>query len=366
MTAGTKTQRCGIFRITPMSPIHIGSGQRLTPMDYEIRKDKFIVKDVMGFIDAQRDDPAYALQVIQDRKPIGDEFARYALPCYDDPSKTERNDVGEVLEFLKDPMGKAFLPGSSLKGCIRTAIAWKLVMQLEPRGFADLFQRTLQNKNKNWSFNTFNAALFGANPQTDILKTLVVRDSQPLDMNGYGAMNYVRVMNVMRSGFAPKQGVPIRVESIMPDTGSITVPFIIQAALLKADRDLQQVSKGKPAAMLLQPGKLEETLLDFSRQLLDYESGFYKDYCPNEPAYRFIQQLQKDSNTIYLDLGFGTGWHSKTIGMTFEQNELWKIREQYRMNDRGPDEYPKTRKWARTPKGYLPLGWIKLEIKWED
>jgi CRISPR/Cas system CSM-associated protein Csm5 (group 7 of RAMP superfamily) len=125
---------------------------------------------------------------------------------------------------------------------------------------------------------------------------------------------------------------------------------------------LQDAAGGKAAALLAQPASLKKALHDFSMRLLEYECGFYNDYCRNEPAHRFLQNLRRDSESIYLDLGFGTGWHSKTIGMAFEGKELWDVRKKYGMNDRGPDEYPKTRKWAKTPDGYLPLGWIKLEI----
>ena len=52
MTSSNEHQRTGVFRITPVSPVHIGSGQVLTPMDYEIRDGKFIVKE--GFTHRKR------------------------------------------------------------------------------------------------------------------------------------------------------------------------------------------------------------------------------------------------------------------------------------------------------------------------
>lgn len=433
MTSNNEHQRTGVFRITPVSPLHIGSGQVLTPMDYEIRNGKFIVKDILRFIDAQRDDPAYALQVIQDRKPIGEEFNRYALPCYDEaapptaprtqqqslpprrqpqmgkpgkmdpqmaammkktkslreqqsapaasavaaPVRESRQEQpgGEVREFIKDPFGKAFIPGSSLKGCLRTALAYTLVKAgaMDMKLVDDLLKN--DRVRREWAFSKMSADLFcgdgKGDAKADILKTFLVRDSEPLDFNAWGAMTFVRVMNDYNGRFDVKRGMPIRLESIMPENGAIQMPFAVNLRLMELDRHedhplLQGAGKGKALSLLQNKDAFENALRLFSQALLEHEQAFYQQYRQEAaPGLQFIQRLmrdQQDNSSIYLDLGFSTGWHTKTIGMALDEQDINDIRDRFGLGKRNVDLFPKTRKWAKTQDGYRPLGWIKLEI----
>lgn len=418
MTAQRTTQEHGVFRITPVSPVHIGSGEILTPMDYEIRKNQFMVKDIMGFIDAQRDDPAYALQIIEDCKPIPEEFTRYTLACYNEgearnsqrnaqprnqpqrgkPAKMDKQTAalfkkvkkanipkpipapshdfrdrepgGEVREFIKDPFGKPYIPGSSLKGCLRTALAYTLVKcgALNMK----LVDALLDDKAKpQWAFSKMNADLFcgdeRGDAKADVLKTLMIRDSQPLDFNQWGAMVFVRVMNDYSGKFDVKRGMPIRLEAIMPRTDTVDMPFVINRRLMELDKEnLQRAGKGKTLALLQDVNAFEQALMNFSKALLAYEADFYGKYKQDAATgSNFIQQLQQEqqkNNTLFLDLGFSTGWHSKTIGMALDDRDLEDIRNHFRLGKNGVPLFPKTRKWAKTDKGYLPLGWVKLEI----
>lgn len=436
MTSNSEHQRTGVFRITPVSPLHIGSGQVLTPMDYEIRDGKFIVKDILRFIDAQRDDPGYALQVIEDRKSIGEEFDRYALPCYDEvapstisraqerplpprrqpqmgkPGKMDRKMAammkktktlreqqpaaapvaatqlrhsrqeqpgGEVREFIKDPFGKAYIPGSSLKGCLRTALAYTLVTAgaLNMKLVDDLLDN--DRVRREWAFSKMSADLFcgdenarrPGDPKADILKTLIIRDSQPLNIETWGAMTYVRVMNDYRGRFDVKRGMPIRLEAIMPGNDTIQMPFTVNLRLMELDRQddqplLQRAGKGKALPLLQNKEAFENALRLFSKALLEHEQAFYQQYHQEAaPGLQFIQHLmkdQQDNNSIYLDLGFSTGWHTKTIGMALDERDMDDIRDHFRLGKQNVSLFPKTRKWAKTADGYRPLGWIKLEI----
>jgi len=432
MTSNSEHQRTGVFRITPVSPVHIGSGQVLTPMDYEIRDGKFIVKDILRFIDAQRDDPGYALQVIQDCGDIGDEFIRYALSCYDEgairpvpgprqaqtpsrqpqmgkpvkmtkemaamqkkikaqlgqqpaaaaasvaaPVREPRQEQpgGEVREFIKDPFGKAYIPGSSLKGCLRTALAYTLIKAdaMDMKLVDDLLNDT--RARREWAFSKMSADLFcgdgKGDAKADILKTLLVRDSKPLDFNVWGAMTYVRVMNDYNGTFDVKRGMPIRLEAIMPENGAIQMPFTVNLRLMELDRQddhplLQGAGKGKALPLLQNKDAFLNALRLFSQALLEHEQAFYQQYRQNAaPGLEFVQRLlkdQQDNNSIYLDLGFSTGWHTKTIGMALDERDMNDIRDHFNLGKRNVDLFPKTRKWAKTADGYRPMGWIKLEV----
>ncbi|OQB98136.1 MAG: RAMP superfamily protein [Candidatus Hydrogenedentes bacterium ADurb.Bin101] len=382
------------------------------------------------------------MQVIQDCGDIGDEFIRYTLSCYDEgtsrpapgprqaqpprrqpqmgkpvkmtkemaamqkkikaqrgqqpapaapvvvpPVRESRQEQpgGEVREFIKDPFGKAYLPGSSLKGCLRTALAYTLVKAdaMNMKLVDDLLENN--QARREWAFSKMSADLFcgdgKGDAKADILKTLLVRDSEPLDFNAWGAMTYVRVMNDYRGRFDVKSGMPIRLETIMPGKGAIQIPFSVNLRLMELDRQdalplLQRAGKGKALSLLQNKETFENALRLFSKALLEHELAFYQQYRQNAaPGLEFIQRLmkdQQDNNSIYLDLGFSTGWHTKTIGMALDEKDISDIRAHFgkydtdrpnkNMGSPGVNLFPKTRKWAKTADGYRPLGWIKLEI----
>ncbi|HOT51784.1 MAG TPA: RAMP superfamily CRISPR-associated protein, partial [Candidatus Hydrogenedentes bacterium] len=177
----TNTDRqSGVFRITPVSPIHIGSGEVLTPMDYVLDGKMYKVKDVRKYFEDHIDDPDTAMKAVRDGLPLGPNYVRYELSFYGErprnstgtqgrsggppgrradepmfqatqkfdpqmkklmkqaqaksglpaappPPPDQPKDKGsEVREFIKDPFGKPYIPGSSLKGCLRTALAFVL------------------------------------------------------------------------------------------------------------------------------------------------------------------------------------------------------------------------------------------------
>ncbi|OQB29580.1 MAG: RAMP superfamily protein [Candidatus Hydrogenedentes bacterium ADurb.Bin179] len=372
------------------------------------------------------------MQVIQDCGDIGDEFIRYALSCYDEgairpvpgprqaqtpsrqpqmgkpvkmtkemaamqkkikaqlgqqpaaaaasvaaPVREPRQEQpgGEVREFIKDPFGKAYIPGSSLKGCLRTALAYTLIKAdaMDMKLVDDLLNDT--RARREWAFSKMSADLFcgdgKGDAKADILKTLLVRDSKPLDFNVWGAMTYVRVMNDYNGTFDVKRGMPIRLEAIMPENGAIQMPFTVNLRLMELDRQddhplLQGAGKGKALSLLQNKDAFLNALRLFSQALLEHEQAFYQQYRQNAaPGLEFVQRLlkdQQDNNSIYLDLGFSTGWHTKTIGMALDERDMNDIRDHFNLGKRNVDLFPKTRKWAKTADGYRPMGWIKLEV----
>jgi len=264
----------------------------------------------------------------------------------------------EIYAFVKDPFGKPFIPGTSLKGCLRTAIAYK--REKEAKTINDAIKKARQEERprKERAFAPANQILFGKGPTDDPLKALIIRDSQPLDIEKQFAINHVRVMNLMRDNkFTEKPGMRILTESLMPTAGTIEIPFVIDLFRLLNDPALPKETKNIIASEKL----LEQTLREFSKDLLQHELEFYKK-CTQNSAQTFIQSLI-NQNTIILDLGFGTGWNAKTIGMTFDPQTLKTVRNIWKLGKDAPI-FPKTRKWVHNGKEYVPMGWFKLEIIW--
>lgn len=116
-------------RIETLTPVHIGSGNMLYKgMDYVVKGDKLYIIDhrkVLDIIGAERVDAwvssiegnediagFIARQGMNVASPA--EYAKRTMECYSNGST--------VKECIHDGRGLPYIPGSSLKGAIRTAI----------------------------------------------------------------------------------------------------------------------------------------------------------------------------------------------------------------------------------------------------
>src|SRR5690606_18415556 len=82
----------------------------------------------------------------------------------------------QVREQVKDAYDRPYLPGSSLKGALRTVLAWSIWRERKLQPDARQLQRR-----RAWAASSYEKAIFGRSPNHDLLRALQVSDSQPLD-----------------------------------------------------------------------------------------------------------------------------------------------------------------------------------------
>lgn len=118
------------YKLTCHSPVHIGTGTSFARFDsvYDAQSRMWMPVD----LDKVQADPHALAREMEDRnfawvfwlrknnvRPA--EVALYQLPCAQDPEDTE------VREAIKNPYLQPYLPGSSIKGAIRSAVLWHLL-----------------------------------------------------------------------------------------------------------------------------------------------------------------------------------------------------------------------------------------------
>jgi CRISPR/Cas system CSM-associated protein Csm5 (group 7 of RAMP superfamily) len=388
-----KTHLRGILRIRPITPIHIGSGYTFAPLEYYIDNGFFVVKDVEKYL---RDckDPSQAMKVIEENLQLGPEYVRYKIPLYQakkgqvtqrhsslppqrgkiDPEiaknirQVEKNlrsartqniheqklEEGSVIRaFIKDPFDRPYFPASTLKGCLRTALAYALMCD------ADI------------------------TPQDDPLATLVIRDSQALrfDQTTFALTQVsVRSAGIKDKQLRDKQ-TPLYTESVLPNIEVIEMPFYIDLFRLQRDENLKKAPAAKRLLKILQnPEEFSEALKCFSDALIEQEASFYTEYQEQTVA-NFLRERRRNSNSILLDVAFGTGWRAKTIGLALDPKLIDEVRKRVggyntpkpntpnpnkNMGSPGVALFPKSRKLVATHKNgnFLPMGWFNLEICW--
>lgn len=119
------------YRITCLSPVHIGTGQQLSKFDgtyhngrwYVVDLDKVFARGIDGneLAQAMSATGFSWAEWLQGRRIPAEEAALYSLPCPQDPREVY------IREGMKDVYLQPYIPGSTLKGAMRTAILWHLL-----------------------------------------------------------------------------------------------------------------------------------------------------------------------------------------------------------------------------------------------
>ncbi|MCS6815833.1 MAG: type III-A CRISPR-associated RAMP protein Csm5 [Blastocatellia bacterium] len=114
-----------------LSPVHVGSGRQFTKFDgvywdkrwYVIDLDRVLAGGVeINALTRAMSGRTFAWSVwLREQGIAPSDVAAYHLSCPQDPLETP------IRAAVKDVYGQPYLPGSSIKGAIRTAIIWRLV-----------------------------------------------------------------------------------------------------------------------------------------------------------------------------------------------------------------------------------------------
>ncbi|MBV7331740.1 type III-A CRISPR-associated RAMP protein Csm5 [Chloroflexi bacterium TSY] len=359
-----------IFDVTMslLTPVHIGSGKELLhEYDYVIHGGKTWVMDSDAFLEAiyWRDGnpderilgrPASELLERADFHEQSDYF-RYIVA-----GRPRSQQPGAALvEQYKDIHDRPYLPGTSIKGALRTVLAW--------HGFQETGQllsvRELRG-NRSWAGQSIERELFGQDPNHDLLRGLQVADS---DVQSSDRLQIVNAQVVTGS---EKMGAPIEMEAIRSDT-VFTTTFTIDRYLQRAEvqSKLQFGQRRKwltELPQIAQRHTLERVREErdwYQRRKYGQVAGFYQQLVT------ILERQRLSSDQFLMQIGWGGGWPSKTIGAPLQRDrEQWerllghKRLSPARMRRRQGDEFPKSRR-AIVAQGQpvAPLGWCLIEIK---
>ena len=363
-----------IFEVTatPLTPLHIGSGTRLLKdYDYAVHGNRTWRIDEDALLAAQDvDDPAMAATLArtppaQLLKPADfradSPYVRYSLA-----GKPRSDEAGAQLqEQLKTVRDEAYLPGSSLKGAIRTALArhaWQ-EQGLKPSQ-ADL------ERNPKFAGRRIEQRLLGPDPNHDLLRALHVADSAPA---GKDRLILLNVQVVTRR----QLGSPIELEAIQPDTPLELRLKVDQALFNQWARANRLRLGGNPAWLERLPALIQA----HTRQRVQEELAWYEQRPGAEATAGFYRQLARDdlpAQSCLLQVGWGAGWGDKTYGSRFQDDPalLEYVISEYKLargrRQRG-DPFPRSRRNVvqviKDKSGRLrqqpgvPLGWVLLEMK---
>ncbi len=260
-----------------------------------------------------------------------------------------------IVAQQKDTLFHPYIAGSSVKGALRTALLWHHLQGLPNLNMLDPKPKC--------AFSSFERKIFGPDPYHDLLRALRISDFLPLasvTMQAMEIRTYTLLGQPPRLKPHPNPRLTNWVEVIPENTkfsGEIWLDdYLIKAPKLNFDKKREWLEK------------LQLSCQKFAQAIIEREKQFYEKYGMPEIAdfykglHNYMQTLS--SNQFLIQLGWGTGWQTKTIGTKLSPEQIRQIVRRYRL-DRGRNYpvFPKTRRLVqKKDKPFKPLGWVTVTL----
>jgi len=355
--------------ITTLTPLHIGTGRELLRgYDYvthdkktwiineEIFAEQMFDTNNMDGLALNRPASEYLTKGdFHDDNPL----FRYILSG--EPRSTTQG--SSIREVMKDAWDRPYIPGSSLKGALRTAILYALFHRKKAIFSMQKVGGTAKSAAQNYEHDLLISPYEergNKDPNYDLLRLLQVSDSTP-DYN-----RRLSLLNVSVAKGGEAKGAPIEVEAVRREV-VFTASMTIDTALLKYTQELKWDVEQVDSIIGLMGRLRFWTDRRFKRDT-HARDGLWKTNHDN------IRHIALSDDEFMLQLGWGGGWTSKTLGdhLTKEEFEFAKLvnDRKYNMLRKGKfevgDQYPKTRRVVVNRDSGNPLyelGWIKVKME---
>jgi CRISPR-associated protein Csm5 len=368
------------FEVELLSPVHIGNGRNLGKYELAVIGGRLWRFDPGRVLQALSGDPAMLERYLQDGASVlatWREGSRQTCARYD--VEWSGAAPGNVREHLADSLGRPYLPGSALKGAIRSAILWACHWSLPEEVKAR--QRSLigREQDPRSAGRPLQQRFFGKDPHHDLLRALRPEDSAPISPERLGVAE-VRIavaepdtslawfVGPHRHVADPRRGAVLWAE-VLPAGLRTRVRVTLDRFLTENATEVGQEAPCLPARELGLEGRRK--LLDAwtkscnlasrERAVADEQWASALGFEAWAGFYRWLlAEMQRVPDAVYLQLGWGVGWRGKTAVEPLGVQAVDRARQKYRLGRAG-SLFPKTRR-VLFLKGEprTPLGWLRL------
>lgn len=362
-----------------LTPTHVGNGDAFSNTEFIIRNNQLLRisieelvrripdKELDKFSEELMEVPLSQSEILKtvDYTPA----IRYALTP--EESKTPK----KIREHIKSA-DLPFIPGSSIKGSIRTALLW---YHLDEQEFLESVRSSLRGSKKHVSKKFvegfFNYRKSKYDPKFDLLKFLEVSDFMPENYE----LKLVNVItySLQKDGFSKKYSNPVEA-----CTGNFKGSFNLQENQIRGamnqkgsvlEEKLHILGIGDEISQEKMLKHLDEVLREYNKWCLGKEL----DLCKKDKKNQFsevIRGLMKlNEKQPLIRTGFGVGTVYQTLIKLLEEKDVRLARDvinKYRLGKfkRGINKfnqkevfkpYPKTIEFTGNNE---PLGWLKCQF----
>ncbi|AKJ39497.1 type III-A CRISPR-associated RAMP protein Csm5 [Methanosarcina barkeri] len=382
-----------------LSPLHIGNGNDLKLVDFYLdeRNNRVRFIDFEKFSDHCINEKIDLIKEMQNNVYYtGNDFSitKFMNINKINPSRFISYDVSAIIgkrrreteftikEFIK--CGGPYIPGSSIKGAIRTALMWYYLSEnkkgkdIVSYGISNwMNKKRITGRDIKRIDDEISRIVFGKDPHNDIFRALKVSDTNIIGLSD------LEVSEVKITGNS--QSIPVYIENMKINTKGLITSVEIDDVLLHAKtKEINFQSHDLKDYIELKT--LLKVCNEFSKRVieknLEYLWENYDCYSTVDEFDRLWNEVFKcKENEAILHIGWGGGWYSTTIGLILEELPNFtnyrggysnrgnhtgnSIREHFYLGRRpGTNKYsinfPKTRRLTIEGK---PLGWVKLSFQ---
>ena len=369
------------YKLKTITPVHIGSGEKLTTLDGFYANRNWHRVDLDQVLASGKIDPEQLAVTLSKRdfdwssldqqlNLSSGQHCAYRIPCPEPVGRTE------VREAVKNAFGRPYIPGSSIKGALRTALLGSLILEDgETRQLAaEKLDQSLQRGRvrREWVGQPIEQALLGKDPNHDLMRAIQVSDTLPIEARRLEmGLAWTVTLSQGQDGdqlVQKRQGqreYKILVEQV-PAQETMDLTIKIDPWLFR-QTEMEQLGFSQQQQLLVT--QFAQRSRNFSDQILKFDGSFFNDYGFDGSIVDFYYDLldlldSLPEGGMLLPVGWGTGWAAKTVTdiVTREDNDLWQeVRNTFRLGRLNVDDFPKTRRLLYQGQNPIsPLGWVQL------
>lgn len=273
--------------------------------------------------------------------------------CKNNPGPNQ--DIGEIIKTLN----KAYIPGSSIKGAIKTAILYNSLDFNDIKWFMGKFDK--RNSSDSRLINSIFSSRRGNAAQSSIMKFLRVSDSTSAKkVSVYDVFSVMAKTPFSNKKYSRGKRVVITyLETIDKGNG---LKFNLSTNFNKQIYRALGINDKK---YLIDLDYIRESIYKFSKEYINHELEFAEEYDISylSEFYKKQEKLNTPDKPL-LKIGGGSGFLATTIGLKIREYDMYngtyffKKVKNITKGKSYPYCFPKSRKV--TFKGKYPLGWVQL------
>ena len=365
--------------VTVLTPLHLGSGRILAAdVDYRVHDRTLLVVRPERLLDGLSSDSLAGMGDYR-LSTLGTAAEMSSLASYQLPLPPGSRAPGRIRQHVRDPEDQPYLPGSVLKGALRTALLWSLAEQRGTAWLDEQVQRLIASGADRprpgqaapaipWQPGRMvERMLLGSSAYQDVLRALRVDDCALADRERGTA----RLLETMCWGGRGRQA-PAEVgwAECLPPQAMFSGSWSYDLGRWRAAQG------GDPQEMApLSAPDLLDACQRFATALLTAEQEHWQRHLAARSVVAIYEALQahqahaaRDEYSALLWLGWGTGWRGTTVASLLpDETAAQVVRPERSLSGNTGSERPTGVSASRRvilaggrPAG--PLGWVRLTL----
>lgn len=348
------------LEIKTLSPVAIlnDSNSKLSPyIDVVKDKDEFVLLDVDKITDLLINDGEYYnkyLQILRNKSSNSRDKYTIKNLLQDKHIKLEDVEAGrikcgcnikgnaEISTCIKSK-GIPFIPGSSLKGSIRTAVLYDKIDK-----------ETIKDKKNIFRKEYLGQDVFRENPksvQEDIFKNLIIRDTE-IDVNVKTSIYQARSINIYKDINSQKLNLDMNILLESIDKNQILYSqMILKNRIFKKEDLFYKINNFYEKV-------INKELEEISKVRFDEKNVLINEY---NLLLKKIREFKKDSNGFISRSGKLKGFFSNTLAAELSDDEIYSLVIGLNKK-RKKGEFPTT-KWVISSDNNVKgtFGWVEVK-----